>query len=218
MAPAKRRKPAAGRAKEAERRRPETAARRPLRHVKQVKQVLLVHSAGSQGPREGSGHLHAHLQEALGKAYRVLYPKMPSPENPDYPPWKGRLEKLFAGLDDGVIVVGHSLGGSVLLKYLSEGGSHPRIAGLFLAATPFWGAPHWEYEGFVLARGFAGRLPVTPVFLYHSRDDDVVPFSHLARYARRLPGAELRRPRGSGHLFRDGVPGLAEDISGLGRR
>jgi hypothetical protein len=30
-----------------------------------------------------------------------------------------------------------------------------------------------------------------PIFLYHSRDDEVVPFAHLAMYAERLPLASV---------------------------
>nr|WP_235788441.1 alpha/beta hydrolase [Salipaludibacillus sp. CUR1] len=45
---------------------------------------------------------------------------MPNPENPEYILWKKQLEKELDKLNGDVILVGHSLGGSVLLKYLSE--------------------------------------------------------------------------------------------------
>ncbi len=84
------------------------------------KQILFIHSAGAQGPHEGSGRLVAHLQKGLGPEYQVLYPIMPDPENPAYEPWKAQLEKELTALEGEAILVGHSLGGSVLLKYLSE--------------------------------------------------------------------------------------------------
>jgi hypothetical protein len=40
------------------------------------KQILFIHSAGAQGPHEGSGDLVTFLQNALGPEYEVLYPQM----------------------------------------------------------------------------------------------------------------------------------------------
>jgi len=44
----------------------------------------------------------------------------PGAETPRYAAWKSQLEESLALLNDKSILVGHSLGGSVLLKYLSE--------------------------------------------------------------------------------------------------
>jgi uncharacterized protein len=107
----------------------------------------------------------------------------------------------FATMEGMVYLVGHSLGGSVLLKYLAEAGmdrvlvptpASITIAGLFLLAVPFWGTPDWEVDAYALPEGFAARLPPgLPVLLYHCRDDAVVPFAHLALYAQHLPHAPL---------------------------
>ena len=179
-----------------------------------MKALLFLHSAGPQGPREGSGVLLAGLRKALGKPYRIRAPKMPRPDNPDYPPWKAAVAKEIARLRDGDVLVGHSLGGSVLLKYLSEEECGLRFSALFLAATPFWGLPGWEYEGFALRRGFARHLPkMGRIALYHALDDDVVARSHALRYRKSLPGAELREVDGMGHAFDGGECGeLLEDL------
>lgn len=181
------------------------------------KQILFIHSARAQGPHEGSDDLVAHLQDALGAEYEVLYPKMPDLENPEYEPWKKQLEKELAALDDEVILVGHSLGSSVLLKYLSEKKYKKPIAGIFLIASPYWGGDEdWQVDEYTLREDFASKLPrIRRIFLYHSRDDEIVPFAHLALYAQALPQATVRELDGYGHVFNKKFPELVDDIKSL---
>ncbi len=119
-------------------------------------------------------------------------------------------------MDGEVILVGHSLGASVLLKYLSEEQVERPVAGVFLLATPFWNSEDWEVEEYALGEDFASKIPTgVPMFLYHSRDDEVVPFAHLTLYARRLPQASIRKSDGRGHQFGDDLSELAGDIREL---
>jgi serine hydrolase len=179
----------------------------------QKKQILFVHSAGPQGSGQGSSHLLAVLRQTLGSEYELRHPIMPEPDNPTYALWKKQLETDLSALDDDARLIGHSLGGSVLLKRLSEKKHEKHIAALFLVATPFWGSPGWQMNEFVLQDGFAAKLPrMTRVFLYHSRDDDVVPFAHLALYARALPQATVRELDGYKHMFKKRCRELLEYI------
>ena len=176
-------------------------------------QVLFVHSAGPQERGEGSSHMVAALQKALGDGYDVRFPRMPDPDDPAYVPWKERVQAEIAGLDEDALLVGHSLGGSVLLKYLSESNRKRAVPGLFLVATPLWGP---QMQQFMLQENFgAGLSEVRRIFLYHSRDDDMVPFAHLDRYARALPQAAVRELDGYGHLFENGCRELVEDITSV---
>ncbi|MEW9674116.1 alpha/beta hydrolase [Ammoniphilus sp. 3BR4] len=97
------------------------------------KQILFIHGAGVQGLHQGSGDLAAYLQDGLGADYDLLYPIMPDSENPEYEPWKVHLKKELAAVHSEVILIGHSLGGAVLLKYLSEGTYQTSIAALFVS-------------------------------------------------------------------------------------
>jgi predicted alpha/beta hydrolase family esterase len=181
--------------------------------VSTKRQVFFLHSAGSQGKGEGSDRFAGLLEQGLGSGYEVRRPIMPEPDNPSFLRWRGPVERELCALDDGALLIGHSLGGSVLLKVLSEARDFPRIAGLFLVAVPFWGAGGWDVEEFVLGDDFAKRLPEIPrVVLYHSRDDDSVPFAHLDRYARALPLATVRPLDGFGHLFEAPCAELLTDI------
>lgn len=180
------------------------------------KQVLFVHCGGTQGLHEGSSDLVAWLQLMLGPAYDVLYPKMPEPDQPTYETWKQTVKEELTKLENGVILIGHSLGGSVLLKYLSEEKISQKVDGLFMIGSPYWGRKNWQVDEYVLKRGFASSLPAIPeIFLYHSRKDSVVPFKHLSYYVEKLPRVTVRALEGSEHLFSRGLPEMAFDIKGL---
>ena len=179
------------------------------------KRVLFIHGGGD-GAYEEDRKLAASLQDVLGDAYDVLCPKMPDEDRPAYEAWKGRIAKELEALEGEVILVGHSLGGSILLKYLSEEEVEKPPAGVFLVATPYWGVEDWEVGEYALREDFASKLPKeTTVFLYHSRDDEVVPFAHAALYAEKLPRAAVREFDGRGHQFDDDLSEVARDIGRL---
>jgi predicted alpha/beta hydrolase family esterase len=144
------------------------------------KQVLFVHSGGTQGLHEGSSDLVAWLRQVLGPPYEVFYPKMPNPDTPVYEQWKQTIKAELSRLDNGVILIGHSLGGSVILKFLSEEKITKKIDGLFMIGSPYWGKRNWKVDEYLLKEKFAASLPeINDVFLYHSRRDAVVPFSPI---------------------------------------
>ena len=53
------------------------------------------------------------------------------------------------------------------------------------------------------------------MFFYHSRDDEWVPFAHLALCAEKVPQARVRAFEGRGHQFDDDLSEVAQDIEGL---
>jgi uncharacterized protein len=179
------------------------------------KQVLFVHGGG-QGAYEEDKKLAANLRDVLGAAYDVRHPKMPDEDRPEYEAWKEQVANELAALDGEVILVGHSLGASILLKCLSEEKLDKSIAGMFLVAPPYWGAEDWEVGEYALQENFASKLPKDlPVFFYHSRDDEWVPFAHLAMYAEKLPQATIREFDGRGHQFNGDLSEVAQDIERL---
>jgi predicted alpha/beta hydrolase family esterase len=82
------------------------------------KQTLFVQGAG-KGAHEADSKLVASLRKGLGPSYRVNYPKMPE-SAPEYVSWRARIAMALAAMDGPVILVGHSVGASVLLKFASE--------------------------------------------------------------------------------------------------
>ncbi|HEU5247506.1 MAG TPA: alpha/beta hydrolase [Candidatus Udaeobacter sp.] len=184
-----------------------------------MKQQILFIQGGGEGAYQEDGLLVASLRNALGDAYEVRYPKMPRKSDPDYRRWKTQIRKELTAMKERLIAIGHSLGGSFLLRYLSEEKTDATIAGLFLIATPYWGGDGWRYDGYeavTLREDFASRLPRgAPIFLYHGVDDEVVPFSHLALYEEKLPQAVTRAHRGRGHQLSNDLSEVAEDIKSL---
>ena len=183
-----------------------------------AKQVLFIQGAGVGAYHEDK-KLAGSLQQALGADYDVQYPAMPDEDNAPYEQWKQQIETELAAMSGPVLLVGHSVGASILAKCLTEIAVNTPVAGIFLASTPFWGGDGWQYEGYQqleLPKDLAAKLPQdTPIFLYHSQDDDIVPFSHLALYAIILPKATVREIASGGHQFNDDLTMIAKDIMAL---
>ena len=180
-----------------------------------VKQVLFLQGGGGKEDYTAGAVLVASLQKALGEAYVVHYPLLPDTAEPDL----GRLKQIGQALSllkGELLVVGHSLGASMLLKYLTETPVQHQIAGVFLLATPFWqGDEEWK-QGLKLPHDFAHKLPPNvPIFLYHSQDDDEVPFTHLALYAQALPQATVCPILSGGHYLNQDASLVAKDIKAL---
>nr|WKN40131.1 alpha/beta hydrolase [Tunicatimonas sp. TK19036] len=178
-------------------------------------QVLFIQGGGNGGFEEDAT-LAASLQTELGAAYKVHYPRMPSDETLLDFGWLQQIDHEITVINGEVILVGHSLGASMLLKYLSENQVRKKIIGLFLIATPFWrGDENWV-QGLMLKEDFANDLPKsTPIFLYHCRDDEEVSFEHLAVYRQKLPNATIRQIESGGHQLNNDLSMIAKDVKAL---
>lgn len=179
-----------------------------MRNLK--KTVIIIHGAGPKHYRsleDGSGDWQSKIPAALGNEFRVLRPEMPSPKNPSYDEWKILLDKNLAKVHGDVTFVGHSLGGSFLLKYLSQERISQKIVGLFLVATPFN-----TIKGFEVPDDFSTFRQIKNLFLYHSTDDVEVPYAHSLMYKNRL-NAVLKTYTDRGHYFkRSEFPDILNDI------
>ena len=178
--------------------------------------ILFVQGGGKDAYKEDK-KLSLFLKDALKDLYIIKYPRMPAESDPDYENYSAKIDEELKKIDTKVILVGHSLGSCFLLKYLSEEKNDKDITGIFLIATPFWGDGGWQYEGFRLKNDFPSTLPAKiPIFFYHSTDDETVPFSHLALYAKKLPHAVIRKIDGRGHQLNNDLSEVAQDIRSLG--
>ena len=183
-----------------------------------MKDVLFVQGAGRDVHAEWDLKLVESLRRELGSRYTVHYPLMPNEADPSSATWKPALENEFAGLRNGAIVVGHSVGGTILINALTESAPTTKLAAIVLIAAPFIGEGGWTSEESVPQSGLAERLPVgVPVFLYHGEDDDIVPVAHVELYARAIPSAHVRRLAGRDHQLNNDLSEVARDIAQLGR-
>jgi uncharacterized protein len=159
-----------------------------------IRNVIFIHGAGEGGYEEDT-LLAASLQNELGAAYKVHFPKMPQDETTSYfgSQWPGQIGKEISAVKGEVILAGHSLGASMLLKYLSENPIEKHTAGVFLMAPPFWSGNEDWVQPLKLQKDFADKLPKgVPIFFYQCKDDEVVPMSQFNIHKKNLPRAVFR--------------------------
>ena len=158
----------------------------------------------------------ATLGERLGSAFEVFTPRMPNGQNAKYLEWKIYFEKLLPLMDDGVVLVGHSLGGIFLAKYLSEETVSKKIHATLFVAAPFNTVEVHPYADFNLSEPLTRPTKQGgDLFFYQSKDDQVVPYSNVKDYQRVFPSAHFTLVDGRGH-FNDGTfPELEETLRTL---
>jgi predicted alpha/beta hydrolase family esterase len=155
------------------------------------------------------------LQNQLGDNFIVYLPQMPNKSNSQYEEWKIYFEKIVDLLDDGFILIGHSLGGMFISKYLSENQIKKIISKTFLIAAPFNndGMEREPLYSFLRNRDLnemekrAGKI-----YIYQSTDDFVVPFNHIEKYRMAIPTATIREFTDRNHFLQEHIPELIEDI------
>ncbi|MBD3616221.1 MAG: alpha/beta hydrolase [Gracilimonas sp.] len=181
-----------------------------------MSKLIIFIQGGGAGGYDADARLVDSLQTALGETYEVRYPQMFSDETqPDFG-WPHQIGKEISGIKGKVILAGHSLGASMVLKFLSEHEIREQIDSIFLIATPFWSGDEDWIKGLKLQVNFEDHLPKeVPIFFYHCRDDEEVPFEHLSIYSQKLPWATFREIPSGGHQFNNDLTLVAKDIKSL---
>ena len=158
----------------------------------------------------------ATLDEELGDGYEVVAPQMPCKGNAKYAEWKIWFDKLAPFFEDGVMLVGHSMGGIFLAKYLSETTLPKKITAVFLVAAPYDTGADFSLADFILPKSLEkfGKQ-VSKIFIYQSKDDSVVPFENGEKYKKDLPDAKLEMFNDKGHFNQEKFPELVQEIKSL---
>lgn len=136
----------------------------------------------------------ANLEEKLQNKFEIIRPRMPLQDNAKYRDWKVAFERYIPLLRKNPILIGSSLGGIFLAKYLSEH-KLPKIAlSVYLVCAPFDNDLPIED----LVGGFRLKTDLSlleknckNLHLLFSKDDDVVPASHAEKYAKKLKKAHI---------------------------
>ena len=160
------------------------------------------------------------LDKKLGKNFQVIYPEMPGAENAQFVAWKIWFEKLFPHLHDGVILIGHSLGGIFLSVYLSKYGFPKKIKATMLVAAPHFDSSRKDIpKDWMLPKSLSKfERQGGKIFLYQSKDDKVVSFSHVKKYAKALPDAKLVIFKNKGHFRLKEFPEIVRDIKNVSKK
>jgi len=179
-------------------------------------QVLFIQGGGEGAHAEWDNKLVGSLQRELGSDYEIRYPQMPNEADPKYAVWKAALTKEFARLPAGAVLVGHSIGATILINVLAEESSSLSLSGIFLIAGPFVGEGGWSSEDIEPVPNLGARLQESwKMYLYHGSDADTAAFGHVDLYEKAIPQAVVRRLAGRNHQLNEDMSEVASDIRRL---
>jgi predicted alpha/beta hydrolase family esterase len=183
------------------------------------RQLLFVQGGGAGVHDEWDDKLVESLRRELGSGYEIRYPRMPDEDDPRYPAWKATLENELVALADGSVLVGHSIGGTMLVNALAEQTTKRRFGALFLISAPFVGKGGWSSGDLKSPDDLGGRLPQDmPVHIFHGLEDETAPPSHAEVYARAVPQAGVHLLPGRDHQLNDDLRDVAAAIKALMHR
>ena len=156
------------------------------------------------------GRVHSVFGSADVKA-----PPMPAPDDPNAQAWMDCMDVVLANVGPSDVVVGHSLGGSVFLKWVSERQANLNAKALLCCAAPYWGTGGWDGDSFALTGDIeAASAGIRQIVFCSAKDDDIVEIDHLNLYAGLLPRSEFVRLETGGHdLDTDEVDRVLRDLS-----
>jgi len=153
------------------------------------------------------------LGNILGEEYQVITPQMPNRFNARYKEWEIWFNKIADLLEDEIILIGTSLGGIFLAKYLAENTFSKKLKALFLVAAPYNTDPEGDLCDFVTDEDLSNIEKQTKhIFIYQSKNDEIVPFEDCQEYKKLLPEATLRVFENYGHFKLAEFPEIVKDI------
>jgi pimeloyl-ACP methyl ester carboxylesterase len=180
------------------------------------RQILFIQGGGPGAHDEWDDTLVGSLRRELGPQYEIRYPRMPEEASPAYPAWNAALEPELETLGDRAILVGHSIGGTILVNALAEQRPKRSLAGVFLIAAPFVGPGGWPSDDIAPMRNLGARLPKDlPLFLYHGTKDGTAPVAHADLCQAAIPQAHVHKLDGRDHQLNNDLSEVAADIRAL---
>jgi uncharacterized protein len=161
------------------------------------------------------------LDKELGNKYEVFLPNMPTSYNAKYSEWKIWFERLMLICNKEVYLIGNSLGGLFLIKYLSENILNKKIKGLFLIAAPFGDRGRTQkyfLADFTFKTNDFSKLTeqCKNIHFFHSKDDDNVPIMDFEKYKKYFNNlARFYEFKNKGHFSIKKFPELVKIIKKL---
>ena len=135
-----------------------------------------------------------YLEKSLGRKFEIIRPRMPLQDNAKYRDWKIVFERYLTLLKKDYILIGSSLGGIFIAKYLSENKLRKKALSVYLVCPPFDNTLSTEdlVGGFTLKNDLSLiEKNCKNLHLLFSKDDDVVHISHANKYKEKLKNAHI---------------------------
>jgi predicted alpha/beta hydrolase family esterase len=183
-----------------------------------VRQVLFIQGGGARVHDAWDDKLVDSLKRELGPAYEVRYPRMPNEGDPNYAAWKPAIGREIAELHDGAVLVGHSIGATMLIHALAEQPPKQRMGAIILVSTPFVGEGGWPSDEIAPKTDLGVRLPDgVPVHLFYGTEDETAPPNHAELYAKAIPQSLVHRLRSRDHQLNNDLSEVAELVRSVQR-
>ena len=178
-----------------------------------TRQILFIQGGGAGAHDEWDDKLVESLRRELGGEYEVRYPRMPEEGDPSYARWSTAIRREIAALDDGAVVIGHSVGATILVNALAEQPPEKGLGVIVLIAAPFVGEGGWPSGEFELTSDLGARLPPgVRVHVFHGLRDETAPPAHAGLYALAIPQAQVHQLPGRDHQLSNDLSEVAEAI------
>lgn len=148
---------------------------------------------------------------------QIITPKMPNKVNAKYDEWKIHFERHLKMMDEDIVLIGWSLGGTFLMRWLSENNSDKNILFCYCISAVYDDVDLGDRH---LAGGFECldnsqqliQKNCSSIRFFHSKDDDQVPFSHMLYYQELLPEAKFHIFSDRKHFYMPEFPELIQAI------
>ena len=155
------------------------------------------------------------LSLKLKGRFDVLTPRMPCADNARFCEWKIWFQRVTEACDQLHVLIGHSLGGIFLSKYLSEEKINNKIEKTILISAPFKSFSDSEegLDEFTPPESLElFEKQSKEIILFHSKDDPIVPFEHLDMYGKKIPKAKTMIFKDRAHFKQETFPELLDVI------
>jgi pimeloyl-ACP methyl ester carboxylesterase len=137
---------------------------------------------------------------------------------PPYAGWKAAIGRALAKLDDGAILIGHSIGGTILIHALAE--APPGCAPAPSCSLPPRSSAKaaWPSDDIAPKRDRRRKArPGLPVHLFNGSADETAPPPHADLYGQAIPQARIHRLPGRDHQLNNDLSEVARVVRQLDR-
>ncbi len=157
-------------------------------------------------PKKWADNLAEDLPE-----FEVIKMQMPWKYDAKYVLWEKYFQSQMDNISGEAVLLGWSLGANFLAKYLAKNDVDLEVVSLHLVAAPFGAPGGFDFQGTLAPV----ETKTDNIYLYHSKDDFVVPYQELECYQKALKSAQTMTFEDRNHFLQDKFPELISNIRGM---
>lgn len=172
-----------------------------------MEHIVFVHSASEQTKESGSNPLLRTIPQGKYVWHKQHYPRE---KGQVYELWVEPFIESLNEIDDHepVTLIGHSFGGTVIMKYLTENQVTQKIKQVILIGSPLFGCDDKFSDKDNELRDNAQSYINVPITHIQSVDNNRVDIKHQACWQQRFPQMNIITKQSGQHEFHDGIDEL----------